>query len=96
VAELRRVVSLEVRTWSEIVRDNVDDVGPPPSVVEQLHLITGRVCDVARRGSVDTTCQLRHVTLGLVPLMTRVVLSVSTSRSRDGLKTYQRLVLISS
>jgi len=45
VAELRRVVSLEVRTWSEIVRDNVDDVGPPPSVVEHLHLITGLVCD---------------------------------------------------
>ena len=52
VSELRRVVSLEVRTWSEIVRDNVDDVGPPPSVVEQLHLITGLVCDVARRVSV--------------------------------------------
>jgi len=46
VSELRRVVSLEVRTWSEIVRDNVDDVGPPPSSVEQLHLITGLVCDV--------------------------------------------------
>lgn len=43
VAELRRVVAAESRAWSQIVRDNVDDAGPPSSAVEQLHILTGHV-----------------------------------------------------
>ena len=44
VAELRRVVAAECRAFDQIVRDNVDDSGPPSSAVEQLHLLTGQCC----------------------------------------------------
>jgi len=42
VAELRRVVTAECRAWGQVVRDEVDDAGPPSSAVEQLHLLTGQ------------------------------------------------------
>jgi len=41
VAELRRVVAAECRAFSQVVRDDVDDSGPPSSALEQLHLLTG-------------------------------------------------------
>jgi len=41
VSELRHLVAGECRTWSQIVRDSVDDTGPPSSALEQLHLLTG-------------------------------------------------------
>jgi len=41
VAQLRRVVGVECRAWNQIVRNNVDDAGPPSSALEQLHLLTG-------------------------------------------------------
>jgi len=41
VAELRRIMAAESRAWSQIVRDEVDDAGPPSSAVEELHLLTG-------------------------------------------------------
>jgi len=52
VSELRRIVAAEYRAWSQIVRDNVDDAGPPSSsdvddagppssAVEQLDVLTG-------------------------------------------------------
>ena len=41
VAELRQMVAAEYRAWSKIVHDDIDDAGPPPSAIEQLHLIAG-------------------------------------------------------
>ena len=45
MAELRRIVAAECHAWGLIVRDNVDDAGPPSSAVEQLHLLTGQFLD---------------------------------------------------
>jgi len=42
VAELRRIVAAECRAWGQVVRDEVDDAGPPSSAVEQLHLLSGQ------------------------------------------------------
>ena len=41
MAGLRSVAASEETAWNEIVRDNVHDTGPPPSAIEQLHLLTG-------------------------------------------------------
>jgi len=42
------VVAAECRAWAQIVRDNVDDAGPPSSAVEQLHLLTGQLFYIHR------------------------------------------------
>jgi len=43
VSELRHVASVEQQACRQLVRDNVDDAGPPTSAVEQLHLLTGQL-----------------------------------------------------